>query len=267
MWQGQKMGVSDGVHFAWIGEVVQRNREKLLAGLPKSATVLGLGENKPSPVAIDLLGSKEIDYRLFDGFPTDPKVERFDLNRLGEINGQADLVFALRCSYFIENKDVFFQNLKPLLRPGAFFLCDFMIGSSRFPVLRFEYKQRKHHAEYAGSSTFFKSSFFDERIPDEHSDEIQRFARHARLWPVDSAWNYVSKYGLQFFDEWSTQLGVNKETFAQHMQDWFPPEQLFSLGDFRRHGFKIVEFSARYFYPQIHKFHFYNFVIAQYEGQ
>lgn len=262
------MGASDSFHFAWLMGVIEKNKGSILRVSPAQVTVVGLGENTPSPVAKDLFKHSNVEFVLFDNFPSSSEVNALDLNRLSFPESlKADYVFILRCSYFILNKQAFFDGLKPLLKKGSVVFIDFLIGSSRFPVLRFEYKKRKNHAEYSREPAYFRSSFFDEAIEKNFSHELKLFSAHARWWPIGSALEYWRRYGSQLLSEWGSQRKVNPFTFGSYMRQWFAVQNLFTLADFRRNGFEIVDFSTKYFYPQVGKFHLYSFVMASYRGE
>jgi len=191
------MGISNKAHFDWLKQAVSPICDQILKSLPTQSFVLGLGEHKPNPLLKDLFQESPFHYMACDLYPQSDEVFRCDINDLAPLSGsvRADVVCCLRTSYFISNKWTFFEQIRHLLKPGAYLIIDFLVGSSGLPVVGFEYGDGTSAAIYdPANPSFFKTTFYDDRLLDESCKEVEAFCKHARNWPLRTRWSYFRKF-------------------------------------------------------------------------
>lgn len=260
------MGISNEFHFAWLNEVIGRQRQRILNATAETPMLIGLSEQAPNPVFKELFGKQAFTYQGYDRYPKTADIQKYEINHLGGIQtGPADFVTCFRASYFMEDKEPFFREVKRLVKPGGFLAMDFLIGSALAPDVGYRYGAGPVDASYDRSApSVFKTTLYDDRLLETSYPEVAALCRHARRWPLDAAWRYLRNTGWRQWPDIFRLGGLTPETLGSSMQTLFAPANLISLADFARHDFSVLEFDARYFYPATRKFNLYIVTLAQY---
>ncbi len=141
---------------------------------------------------------------------------------------------------------------------------DFLIGSSDLPVIDFRYGDTHATSVYDSMNpTYFKTSFWDDRLVQDFSDQVNTFCSHARRWPLAIHWNYFKKFPKQYMRDGAAQKDLIPENLREHLEAALPQQNLVSLTDFEKFGFETIVFDSHYFYPEVKKFNYYIFVVAK----
>ncbi|KAA3646416.1 MAG: hypothetical protein DWQ07_09370 [Chloroflexi bacterium] len=257
------MGISNEYHFNWINDTIEPLKAEILTSLPDQPVVLGLSEQQANPFVQNLLSERGFQYQAIDRYAQTDDVLPIDLNDLSPLASLelADMACCFRASYFIEDKKAFLQQVSKVLKPGAYLCMDFLIGTSDLPTLGFYYGGDKITANYdPNNPSRFLTSFYDDRILENHPSEVAAFCKHARHWPWRTQWEYFQAFSKLFWRDRKRHAQLYPENLKQAMIVAFPEAQLFTLEDFEQHGFELVAFSSRYFYPLVRKFNLYSFV-------
>ena len=260
------MGISNQHHFNWINETVKPLKANILSSLPTMPRVLGLSEQHANPFIQDLLRERTYHYQAIDRYAKTADVLSIDLNDLTPLATLelADIACCFRASYYIEDKRTFLKQLSEVLNPGAYLFMDFLIGTSDLPTLGFYYGGDRITASYnPNNPTPFVTSFYDDRIIEDHPQEAAAFCKHARHWPWRTQWEYFQAFPKLFWRDHKRHAGLYPENLKRDMVSALPEAQLFTLEDFEQHGFEIMAFSTRYFYPYVGKFNLYSLVAAK----
>lgn len=181
------MGVSDRHYFGWLVGALDRFEAErgVLAALRQERRALDLwcfGEQRETPPVErlrDALGPERASVRFFDKFPTEPGVERQDVNELARLpdNG-CDVVTLLRASYFIADPASVLGHLRRLLRPGGLAVVDWLHGVSDAPVLDLRGGPR-----YETGVAPYLTTYADPDFLAEFPAEFEAFIRHVNRPP------------------------------------------------------------------------------------
>ena len=261
------MGISNEHHFNWLNTSIEPFKTNILSSLPTNPRVFGLSEQQVNPFIQNLFSERPYQYQAVDRYAESENVLPFDLNDLALLSDlePADIACCFRASYFIEDKAIFLERISKALKPGAYLFMDFLIGTSDLPTLGFYYGGDKIAASYDPENpSRFMTSFFDDRILDKHPKDVAAFCKHARHWPLSTQWHYLQSFPQLFWRDRKRHSKLYPDNLKQAIHKAHPEAQLFSLDDFRDHGFELLGLSTRYFYPYVQKFNLYIFIAVQY---
>ena len=258
------MGVSDKWHFDWILEVSKSERTKIMESFnvaKEKPVALGIGEHQQNPFLKSMFDDILLEYIAADAFPRNEKVIKLDINNLQPLFGkfQADIITCFRTSFFISDKNTFFEHIPFILKSGGWLVMDFLLGNSNLPTIKWD---GGGGAVYDKTVCSFKTTFFDDRLIKEFPEEVGLFCKHSKKLPIAMKIKHFVKHRQLY--KASKSLPVLKlEELSKAVASNFPDNSIISLKDFEKHGFEIIKYQARYFYPYVGKFNIFNFVIAR----
>ncbi|HUO62612.1 MAG TPA: methyltransferase domain-containing protein, partial [Terriglobales bacterium] len=193
---------------------------------------------------------------LFDGFPTEPGVQRQDLNALDNLpEAGCDVLTLFRASMFITDSARALAGIHRVLRPGGLAVIDWLHGTSDAPVLDLHTDPR-----YGGLATPFRTTYCDEIFLREFRSEFEQLVRHVNRPPT---WVNVEEPGKRVSWGERTRRALRARRWGHVTVEGYVEAARAALERSGKHlihpelmeqHFKVRFRSARYFYPNVRKF-------------